>query len=114
MATGVCNVPRFMFRRLPFILMSVILCLPACASKETAGHASLKNPTLITVAKNGAIHVNREPVPLKKLAVTLKDMGLTKNSRFEIEGETGSNQKDIDQVLEVLVDNGLLPKNTID
>ena len=30
-------------------------------------------------------------------------MGLTKKSKFKIESETGSNQKDIDQVLESLV-----------
>jgi biopolymer transport protein ExbD len=107
-----------MFRPLPYILSCVILCLPACASKDTAGHTpahtSVKSPTLITIAKNGAIHVNRERVPLKKLAVTLKGMGLDKNSKFRIEGEPGSDQKDIDQVLEILADNGLLPKNTID
>jgi|ERR1700677_191647 len=103
-----------MFRPLRYILMSVILCLPACAGKETASHTALKNPTVITVAKNGAIHVNHQPVALKNLAVTLKDMGLTKNSKFKIEGEAGSDQGDIDHVLEVLVDNGLLPKNTID
>jgi biopolymer transport protein ExbD len=103
-----------MLRLLPYIVLSVILCLPACASKETAARTPLKTPTLIMVAKNGAIHVNHQSVPLKKLAVTLKDMGLTKNSKFKIEGEIGSNQGDIDQVLEVLVDNGLLPKNTID
>ncbi len=69
---------------------------------------------MITVAKNGTIYVNRESVPLKKLAVTLKGMGLDKNSKFTIEGESGSDQKDIDQVLEVLAVNGLLPKDTID
>ena len=103
-----------MFRLLPYILLSVVLCLPACASKETARHASVKNPTVITVAKNGEIHVDRRPVSLKKLATTLKDMGLNKNSKLKIEGETGTGQQDIDQVLEVLVDNGLLPKNSID
>jgi biopolymer transport protein ExbD len=103
-----------MFRRLPYILITAVLLLPACAGKETPRQASVNNPTVITVARSGAIKVNHEPVPLKKLAVTLKGMGLTKNSKFKIEGETGSDQKDIDQVLEVLVDNGLLPKNTID
>ncbi len=103
-----------MFRPLQCLLLGVILCLPACAGKETARQTALKNPTVISVAKDGAIQVNQKPVPLKKLAATLKGMGITSNSKFKIEGETGSDPRDIDQVLEVLVDNGLLPKNTID
>src|SRR5271163_700737 len=103
-----------MFRPLPSLLLCVILCLTACAYKETAGHTSLKSTTTITVARSGAIHVNREAVPLNKLAATLKGMGLGKNSKFKVEGETGIDQEEIDHVLEVLADNGLLPKNTID
>lgn len=94
--------------------MGALLCLPACAGTETPAHATLKTPTVITVAKSGKIEVDHKAVPLKKLAATLKEMGVTKNSSFKIEGETGTDQRDIDQVLEVLVDNGLLPKNTID
>lgn len=111
-----------MFRPLPVILIGASLCLSACASRDTAlqstplknSTAKIKGPVVITVAKDGAINVDRQPVPLKNLAVTLKGMGLTKDSKFKIEGETGTAPKEIDQVLETLVDNGFLPKNTID
>lgn len=94
--------------------MSALLCLPACAAREFPAHATVKNPMVITIAKSGKIEVNHKSVPLKKLAATLKGMGVTRNSGFKIEGETGTDQRDIDQVLGVLVENGLLPKNTID
>ena len=103
-----------MFRPISCIVAGAMLCLCACASHETAMHPSVKNPTVITVARDGAIRVDHRAVPLKNLAATLKSMGITANSKFKIEGENGSDPKDIDQVLEVLVDNGLLPKNTID
>lgn len=102
-----------MFRPLQCILACAILCLAACATRPPA-QSSLKNPTVITVSRHGAIRVNHQAVPLKKLATTLKEMGATQGSKFKIEGETGSDPRDIDRVLEVLVDNGLLPKNTID
>ncbi|HWB58440.1 MAG TPA: hypothetical protein VG733_03070 [Chthoniobacteraceae bacterium] len=105
-----------MSRTLQCILLGVILGLPACASKETAAArpAVKTNPTLITVAKSGTIRVNHQAVPLKKLAVTLHGMGIAKNSQFKIEGETGTDQQRIEDVLDVLVINGYLPKDTID
>ena len=103
-----------MFRPFQCLLCGAILSLASCATTVPAGQSSLKNPTVISVAKNGAVRVNHQAVPLKKLASTLKGMGASEKSQFKIEGENGTDPRHIEQVLEVLVDNGLLPKNTID
>ena len=101
---------------------AALFCLAACASKETAATPPptsptpkpVKSATVITVAKNGGVEVNHKAVPLKNLAATLKQMGVTKNSKFSVEGENGTNPEDIEEVMNVLVINGFLPANTID
>jgi len=96
------------------VLVSAVLCLCGCATRNIAETQLHKNTTVIVVAKNGAVSVGKKRVQLQRLVSTLKSMGVTKESRLAVEGETGTRQSDIDQVLETLAVGGLLPKGTID
>lgn len=87
---------------------------PVATSASLPSPAKANTPNVITVAKNGNVEVNARPVPLNKLSYTLKEMGLSKKSKFTVEGESGTDMAKIDFVLETLVQDGYLPKNTID
>ena len=107
-------VPVFMHKLSLFVLMIAVLCLSACAGQKIVELQRKKNTTVILVAKSGAVRVNHKDVQLHGLVDTLKSMGVTKDTRLAVEGEPGADQKEIEQVLETLVDGGLLPKGTID
>jgi len=97
-----------------FALIVSAFCLSACAGQKVAEYPQKKNTTVITVAKSGAVRVDKKPVKLQGLVGTLKSMGVTRKSQLAVQGEIGADQKEIEQVLETLVDGGLLPKGTID
>ena len=97
-----------------YALMTSLLFLSACAAQKSAERAPVKNTTVIAVAKNGALTVDRKPVKLHSLVNTLKAQGFTKNAKLAVEGDPGADQKEIERVMETLVDAGLLPKGTID
>ncbi|MGB8353467.1 MAG: hypothetical protein WCD79_06240 [Chthoniobacteraceae bacterium] len=98
-----------------YAVIAAALFLSACASEKTAGITPVKkSAAVIVVAKNGAVTVDHKPVQLHSLVTTLKARGITKINRFAVEGDPGVDQKDIERVLETLMDGGLLPKDTID
>ena len=97
-----------------YALIIAALFLSACASEKTAKNTPVKATTVIVVAKNGAVTVDRKPVQLHSLVRTLKAQGITKNNKLAVEGDPGVDQKEIERVLETLVDGGLLPKGAID
>jgi len=96
------------------VLIAAALFLSACASEKAAKNTPVKPTTVIIVAKNGAVTVDHKPVQLHSLVKTLKAQGITQKTKLAVEGDPGVDQKDIDRVLETLVDGGLLPKGTID
>jgi biopolymer transport protein ExbD len=106
-----------MFRSLYVFPIIAALLLSACAAYNAAPanpHPPVKTPPVISVAKNGSIKLNGTHVRLEDLPASLKAMGVTSKSKLTIEGDPDASQQDIDRVLESLVDNGLLPKGTID
>lgn len=88
--------------------------LSAFAGQEVVAPVAEKIPTVILIAKNGAISVERQRVRLQELTGKLRELGVTSKTKLAVEGEPGTRQKDIERVLETLVDAGLLPKGTID
>ena len=101
---------RFTF----FALIIAALCLSACATRKAPALQSKKTTTVVTVARNGSVRIDKKRVKLQGLVGTLKSMGVTQKSHLAVQGETGADQREIEQVLETLVDGGLLPKGTID
>jgi biopolymer transport protein ExbD len=95
-------------------LIFTLLNLPVFAGQETITPVAEKLPIVILIEKSGAISVQRQHVRLKDLAAKLKGLGVPGNTKLAVEGESGTRQRDIERVLETLVDNGLLPKGTID
>jgi biopolymer transport protein ExbD len=97
-----------------FVLLIGVVCLTACESQKSAERQRKTNTTVITITKNGTLSVGHKPVRLHTLVGTLQSMGVAKGAKLAVEGESGADQKQIDEVLETLLDNGFLPKGTID
>lgn len=101
--------------RIPLFLLMIAISIPqGFAGQEVVPPRREKTKMVITIAKNGAISVENRRVRLKELLATLKELGVTKTSKLAVKGEPGTKPKDIERVLETLVDGGLLPKDTID
>jgi biopolymer transport protein ExbD len=102
------------FRLTILALISPLANLSVFAGQETIAPVAEKLPVVILVEKNGAISVAHQHVQLKDLAAKLKELGVAGKGALAVEGEPGVRQKDIERVLETLVDKGLLPKGPID
>lgn len=103
-----------MYRFSLLTLVILVMGLAACASQKGPQPRVAKKATVITVARNGAVKIDHKKVQLRSLVAALKAEGVTKKTRLAVEGETGTDQRDIERVLEALVSGGLLPKGTID
>jgi biopolymer transport protein ExbD len=102
------------FRLTILALISPLANLSVFGGQEIVAPVAEKLPVVILVEKSGAISVAHQHVQLKDLAAKLRELGVNGKAKLAVEGEPGVRQKDIERVLETLVDKGLLPKGTID
>lgn len=100
--------------RLTLFIAVAALGLAGCAGQKIADRHPSEPNTTVVISKDGSLHVGRKPVELPALVTTLKRMGVNPHTRLAVEGESGADPKDIDRVLETLLEGGLLPKGAID